>query len=460
MIPNNGPYQGQHDPASDIHDRLVGPLRGFNAEPFSAGPPAAHRDTGQSNPDTMLSPLVRQSTGIGRGAMPTSPDSDSVPASPSSPRERPSWPAAQRPPTLLPGDKTGRLSHDARAQRPEDVEPDPSYGPRLARAFDDLKNENRWMKNKYEAAVRQSARYEAASNKNIPLKGGYRESPTICQCSEVLKNVLDVVESRFESYERVNWQRRIELAEAERDELSIRASIAAERLAQLEARILSDPFHASLLSESSVVATPLAQLMQQQTQMSNSQSAHPRQNQELMRGLKDAYRRIALAEEVNDQLERRLMFEKSMARAWQPDLKAMQGQLRDYLSQLDNMVKLQRSSRRRGGRSTSREDSNDRSQRSSSGGPSSQPPGCSVMATARLMEMRGFDTPNLSGGETVSRTERESLRLLRLAKERIEADDRRLTVFSHRVKELEHEVADLRVRLLDEAANTRNGTPA
>lgn len=471
MASDDVPQSGQFDLSAYLDDRLVGPLRagGDMATGGVVGAPRydQHSPHAIGDPDTMLSPVVRTTNNnVPTGPVPLAAvplvNTSSSPTGRLSPTGRSpvgsprnaegSWSAAQRAAAYAPEEKIGRLSFEARAMQRENVHPDPSYGPRLARAFDDLKGENRWLKQKYESALRQAGRSEAAGAKGIMLSSrtGLREAMNSCACSDVLRAVLEVVEGRFESYERVNWQRRIELAEAERDELAIRSSIAAERLAQLEARILSDPFHATLLSDTAA-ATPLAGIMQRHSQMMTGTGGapNPRHNQELMRALKDAYRRIALAEEVNDQLERRLVFEKSMARAWQPDLKAMQGQLRDYLSQLDQMVKLQQKSiRKRAGRSTSRDDLSRRHHRSVSPGSEHS---CALLGAVGLMDMHA---PNLSGG-AVSRTERESLRLLRMAKERIEADDRRLTVFSHRVKELEHEVADLRVRLMEEASGRR-----
>ncbi|KFH05149.1 hypothetical protein TGVAND_325000, partial [Toxoplasma gondii VAND] len=113
---------------------------------------------------------------------------------------------------------------------------------------------------------------------------------------------------------------------------------------------------------------------------------------------------------VNAELERRLAFERSISRSWQTNLRAMQRELREHLASLALAS-------RKSGMS------------------------CDLFRGGILQAAEAAARRDLAG---VPGCERESLRLLRQAADRIDSDAKRLEVYSSRIAELEREVKDLR----------------
>ncbi|OII73829.1 uncharacterized protein cubi_03626 [Cryptosporidium ubiquitum] len=113
------------------------------------------------------------------------------------------------------------------------------------------------------------------------------------------------------------------------------------------------------------------------------------------------HRKLGFALDVNQQLERRLAFETQLSRSWQ--------------SNMHTIV--------------------------------SESNGCEIFRSISSSDQ----TNNIGAGGIVEapgyrKADRESLKLLRLAKQRIEADTKRLETCNKRIIELENEVASLRVR--------------
>ncbi|CBZ55716.1 hypothetical protein NCLIV_061410 [Neospora caninum Liverpool] len=219
------------------------------------------------------------------------------------------------------------------------------------------------------------------------------ETSEHCLCTAKLQELMDSLDENLKSYERNVWQLRVNALEDERNELAMKVAGLRERLSDIQSKIMGDPF---LSAKYAAAGTPGA--------VPNAQVQ-----------LREASARLALAEDVNAELERRLAFERSISRSWQTNLRAMQRELRDHLATL--ALASRKSGMKcdlfRGG----------------------------ILAAAEAAARRDL------GGLTCS--ERESLRLLRQAGDRIDADAKRLEVYSARIAELEREVKDLRVRLND-----------
>ncbi|PFH37518.1 cyclic nucleotide-binding domain-containing protein [Besnoitia besnoiti] len=319
------------------------------------------------------------------------------------------------------------------------------YGSRLAKDFADVIDENKYLKVKLQSAQRAEARAEVtasnladalrsetergfarsiAADRCDPyaLEGGAGDSGRVssalrrvqdaplpqallrdgkhvrlraeasehCLCTEKLQELLDSLDENLKSYERNVWQMQVNVLEDERNELSMKVVALRQRLADVQARIMGDPFLASKYAEATGAGgrVPATQLQ-----------------------LREAAAKLALAEDVNTELERRLAFERNISRSWQSNLRAMQRELRDHLADL------------------------------------------AVASRSSGMRCDLFRGEILQAGQAAAHSavgaipyaERESLRLLRQARDRIEADAKRLEVYSSRISDLETEVKDLRI---------------
>lgn len=218
-----------------------------------------------------------------------------------------------------------------------------------------------------------------------------------CKCSEKLQELLDCIDSQIGNYERVVWQKQVNVLEEERDSLMMKAMVMRQRLAEVQARIVSDPFLAARFGAAGDAPGSFGIGRGRKTVME----------------LRETIVNLATAQDVNAELEKRLANERSISRSWQSNLRALQRELRDHLADL--AVAARASGLR-----------------------------CDILRgtvaqageAAALKELQGF-----------TRSEKESLRLLRLARDRIAADAQRIESYSTRVRELEQEVADLRVRI-------------
>lgn len=218
-----------------------------------------------------------------------------------------------------------------------------------------------------------------------------------CACSQKLQEILDCIDSQMGDYERGVWQTHINVLEEERDSLMLKTIVMRQRLAEVQARIVSDPFLAARFGGAGAAEDALG----------------PGQGRNAMMDLRDTIVQLATAQDVNAELERRLATERNISRSWQANLRALQRELRDHLADLAVAARASglRCDMLRGTIAQAGE-------------------------AAALKEIQGF-----------TRSEKESLRLLRLARDRIAADAHRIESYSIRVRELEQEVADLRVRL-------------
>ncbi|KEP60036.1 UNVERIFIED_CONTAM: cyclic nucleotide-binding domain protein [Hammondia hammondi] len=212
-----------------------------------------------------------------------------------------------------------------------------------------------------------------------------------CLCTEKLQELMDSLDDNLKSYERNVWQLQVNVLEDERSELQMKVANLSERLSEIQSKIMNDPF---LSAKYAAAGTPGA--------VPNAQTQ-----------LREASARLALAESVNAELERRLAFERSISRSWQTNLRAMQRELREHLASLALAS-------RKSGMS------------------------CDLFRGGILQAAETAARRDVAG---VPGCERESLRLLRQAADRIDSDAKRLEVYSSRIAELEREVKDLRVRL-------------
>ncbi|CDI73672.1 CAMP-dependent protein kinase regulatory subunit, putative [Eimeria praecox] len=320
------------------------------------------------------------------------------------------------------------------------------YGPDLAKSISLLIDENKSLRLKLQASIRAQARLQGtaatlgdalreheersyarelasagrsysptavvrepdlnAATGVLPKGGGgvagdQPESPPggnfvrrYCACSEKLQEILDCIDSQLGDYERGVWQTHINVLEEERDSLMLKTIVMRQRLAEVQARIVSDPFLAARFGGVGAADEALG----------------AGQGRNAMMDLRDAIVQLATAQDVNAELERRLATERNISRSWQANLRALQRELRDHLADL--AVAARASGLR-----------------------------CDMLRAtiaqageaAALKEVQGF-----------TRSEKESLRLLRLARDRITADAHRIESYSIRVRELEQEVADLR----------------
>ncbi|CDJ36672.1 CAMP-dependent protein kinase regulatory subunit, putative [Eimeria mitis] len=326
------------------------------------------------------------------------------------------------------------------------------YGPELAKSISLLIDENKSLRLKLQASIRAQARLQGTAatlgnalreheerayarelasagrpysqaaaareadlnetNNLLPRSGqdAFGDQPRspsggnfvrrYCACSEKLQEILDCIDSQMGDYERGVWQTHINVLEEERDSLMLKTIVMRQRLAEVQARIVSDPFLAARFGGAGAA----------------EEAVGLGQGRNAMMDLRDTIVQLATAQasiwkqDVNAELERRLATERNISRSWQANLRALQRELRDHLADL--AVAARASGLR-----------------------------CDVLRgtiaqageAAALKEIQGF-----------TRSEKESLRLLRLARDRIAADAHRLESYSIRVRELEQEVADLR----------------
>ncbi|CDJ66729.1 CAMP-dependent protein kinase regulatory subunit, putative [Eimeria necatrix] len=320
------------------------------------------------------------------------------------------------------------------------------YGPELARSISLLIDENKALRLKLQSSIRAQARLQATSTrlgdalreheerayaKELEAAGSRvapeaaakapqyaqkvstisprapdislcrTESPNggnfvqrYCACSEKLQEILDCIDFQIKDYERGVWQTQVNVLEEERDNLMLKTIVMRQRLAEVQARIVSDPFLAARFGGAGAA--------QEAVGLGNGRNA--------MTELRDTIVQLATAQDINVELERRLASERNISRSWQANLRALQRELRDHLSDLAVAARASglRCDLLRGTIAQAGE-------------------------AAALREIQGF-----------TRSEKESLRLLRLARDRIAADAHRIESYSIRVRELEQEVADLR----------------
>ncbi|KAL8429108.1 hypothetical protein Efla_003161 [Eimeria flavescens] len=229
-----------------------------------------------------------------------------------------------------------------------------------------------------------------------------------CACSEKLQELLDCIDSQLGCYERGVWQTQVNVLEEERDSLMLKTVMMRQRLAEVQARIVSDPFLASRfgVAENASGAFGLGR------------------GRNAAAELRDTMVQLATAQDVNAELEKRLAHERNISRSWQSNLRALQRELRDHLADLSVAARA-------------------------SGLKCDMFRGTLAQAAeaAAIKELQGF-----------TRSEKESLRLLRLARDRIAADAQRIESYALRVRELEQEVADLRCDMTRlEKAHTEDG---
>ncbi|OEH80348.1 CAMP-dependent protein kinase regulatory [Cyclospora cayetanensis] len=218
-----------------------------------------------------------------------------------------------------------------------------------------------------------------------------------CVCSKKLQELLDCIDSQIGDYERGVWQTQVNVLEEERDNLMLKTVVMRQRLAEVQAKIVTDPFLAARFG--AVEDGPGA--------LGAGRARNPTLE------LRDTIVQLATVQDVNAELERRLASERNISRSWQTNLRALQRELRDHLAD------LAAASRASGLR-------------------------CDILRgtlaqageAAAMKEIQGF-----------TRSEKESLRLLRQARDRIAADANRIEAYAIRVRELEQEVANLRCDL-------------
>ncbi|KAL8432543.1 hypothetical protein ACSSS7_004540 [Eimeria intestinalis] len=66
-----------------------------------------------------------------------------------------------------------------------------------------------------------------------------------CRCSEKLQELLNCIDSQIGDYERGVWQAQVNVLEEERDSLMLKTVVMRQRLAEVQAKIISDPFLAA-----------------------------------------------------------------------------------------------------------------------------------------------------------------------------------------------------------------------
>ncbi|KAL8445957.1 hypothetical protein Emag_004922 [Eimeria magna] len=232
-----------------------------------------------------------------------------------------------------------------------------------------------------------------------------------CTCSEKLQELLDCIDSQIGDYERGVWQAQVNVLEEERDSLMLKTVVMRQRLAEVQAKIISDPFLAARFGAVGEADGPFGAARGRNT----------------MAEMRDTLVQLATAQDVNAELEKRLANERNISRSWQANLRALQRELRDHLADLSVAARASglRCDMLRGTIAQAAE-------------------------AAAVKELQGF-----------TRSEKESLRLLRLARDRIAADAQSKNAFFLpafcegvcetgienyvvRVRELEQEVADLR----------------
>ncbi|KAL8453899.1 hypothetical protein Emed_000610 [Eimeria media] len=216
-----------------------------------------------------------------------------------------------------------------------------------------------------------------------------------CTCSEKLQELLNCIDSQIGDYERGVWQAQVNVLEEERDSLMLKTVVMRQRLAEVQAKIISDPFLAARFGA---------------VGEASSGPFGVGRGRNTMAEMRDTLVQLATAQDVNAELEKRLANERNISRSWQANLRALQRELRDHLADLSVAARASglRCDMLRGTIAQAAE-------------------------AAAVKELQGF-----------TRSEKESLRLLRLARDRIAADAQRIENYVARVRELEQEVADLR----------------
>ncbi|KAK9171093.1 Uncharacterized protein cmbei_8003990 [Cryptosporidium meleagridis] len=271
----------------------------------------------------------------------------------------------------------------------------------IAEAFKKLNDENCQLKREMERLIRSNTRYRVAMQNRDPSLIPSEEQDTnffntddsggrLCQCEYILNEILEAVSYKLETYEKHIWEHRLATLTSERDEIAVQNISLVDRLAEIEAIIKVDHVLAERFN------VPL--------------EGCDEKNQILT-----LHRKLGFALDVNQQLERRLAFETQLSRSWQSNMHTIVSELRQYMYELGSIIK--------------------------------QSNGCEIFRTINSSDQ----TANKGSGSIVEapgyrKADRESLKLLRLAKQRIEADTKRLETCNKRIIELENEVASLRVR--------------
>ncbi|KAK6590603.1 reticulocyte-binding 2 A [Cryptosporidium xiaoi] len=278
----------------------------------------------------------------------------------------------------------------------------------IAEAFRKLNEENCRLKREMERLIRSNTRYKLAMqnrdpslmpsedyNKNL-VSNSADNGENLCQCEYILNEILETVSYKLETYEKHIWEHRLTTLTNERDEIAVQNISLVDRLAEIEAIIKVDHVLAERFN------VPL--------------EGSDEKNQILT-----LHRKLGFALDVNQQLERRLAFETQLSRSWQSNMHTIVSELRQYLYELSAVIK--------------------------------RTDGCEIFRTIGNKEIvNGVSNDNGKplGGTGIQggfrNADRESLKLLRLAKQRIEADTKRLETCNRRIIELENEVASLRVR--------------
>ncbi|EEA07642.1 uncharacterized protein CMU_005650 [Cryptosporidium muris RN66] len=281
----------------------------------------------------------------------------------------------------------------------------------ISEAFDKLSSENILLKREMERLIRDNNRCKIALQNNDPsilpkeyyntklvepssLKNIQNSNQTLCQCEYILNELFEAVTYKLESYEKHIWEHRMSSLMAERDELAVQNMSLTDRLAEIEAIIKVDHILAERFNR-------------------------PLEGTDEKNQILTLHRKLGFALDVNQQLERRLAFESQLSRSWQSNMHTIVSELRQYLYELGAAI------------------------RNSNGCGFFRSCGEALKGTRNNGNSNvADDTLNIG----IKKSDRESLRLLRLAKQRIEADAKRLETCNKRIIELENEVASLRVR--------------
>ncbi|KAL7068866.1 hypothetical protein ACR3K2_07010 [Cryptosporidium serpentis] len=281
----------------------------------------------------------------------------------------------------------------------------------ISEAFEKLSNENILLKREMERLIRDNNRCKIALQNNDPsilpkedydtklvepssLRNFQNSNQALCQCEYILNELFEAVTYKLESYEKHIWEHRMSSLMAERDELAVQNMSLTDRLSEIEAIIKVDHILAERFNR-------------------------PLEGTDEKNQILTLHRKLGFALDVNQQLERRLAFESQLSRSWQSNMHTIVSELRQYLYELGAAIH--------------------------------NSDGCGFFRlcgeTLKITHNNG--SPNVVDGTLnigIKRSDRESLRLLRLAKQRIEADAKRLETCNKRIIELENEVASLRVR--------------
>ncbi|KAH8583385.1 uncharacterized protein ELE39_000153 [Cryptosporidium sp. chipmunk genotype I] len=272
----------------------------------------------------------------------------------------------------------------------------------IAEAFEKLNEENCRLKREMERLIRSNTRYRVAMQNRDPslipseeqdksfLTNSEDSGGRLCQCEYILNEILEAVSYKLETYEKHIWEHRLATLTSERDEIAVQNISLVDRLAEIEAIIKVDHVLAERFN------VPL--------------EGCDEKNQILT-----LHRKLGFALDVNQQLERRLAFETQLSRSWQSNMHTIVSELRQYMYELGSIIK--------------------------------QSNGCEIFRTINTSEQAvNKGTGSIVEAPGYRKADRESLKLLRLAKQRIEADTKRLETCNKRIIELENEVASLRVR--------------